>query len=252
VSDVQFQDAALHELAFLVEDYGFRLVEEEAHVVRYASPSVMVDAALDPRGEVELRISRVDDPDPHATLTLHGMVGRASAARAAELLAAQLRDEDAALRGDPDFFARLAATQREAAEAWTCVLLRSRASADREVALVGLRGTRPMPAPAFGNVTRARGQTFLMAWEMRVRDVFQFSEGRSVFVGPIESAPSHITAAACDVIVDGEPTRQVEVSEELPERRKRSAAGDRALSTRTDAGVTAEIVREHDVRLREM
>jgi hypothetical protein len=119
VGNAQFQDAALRELSFLVEDYGFQLVEEGARFVRYASPSVMVDAAFDPRGEVELRTSRMDDPDPHATHTLHGMVGRASAARVVELLAAQLRDEDAALRGDPDFFARLAATQREASRAWT-------------------------------------------------------------------------------------------------------------------------------------
>jgi hypothetical protein len=79
----------------------------------------MVDALLDPRGEVELRTSRLNDPDPHATLTLHGMVGSASAASVVALLAEQLRDEDAALRGDPDFFERLAGVQREAAKAWT-------------------------------------------------------------------------------------------------------------------------------------
>ena len=109
----------MHELAFLVEDYRFRLIEEGKRGVRYASPSVVVEAVMDPRGEIELRTTRVDDPDPHATLTLHGMVGRASAARVVELLAAQLRDEDAALRGDPDFFERLASVQRQAAEAWT-------------------------------------------------------------------------------------------------------------------------------------
>lgn len=119
MSNDEFETAALHELAFLVEDYGFRLVEEGEQVVRYESRSVMVAAVLDPRGEVELRTSRLDDADPHATLTLHGMVGRASAARVVELLAAQLRDEDAALRGDPDFFEKLAVVQRKAAEAWT-------------------------------------------------------------------------------------------------------------------------------------
>jgi hypothetical protein len=119
VSNDAFQAAALHELAFLVEDYGFRLVEEGDQAVRYASPSVVVDAVLDPRGEVELRASRLNDPDPHATLTLHGVAGRASAGRVVELLAAQLRDEDAALRGDADFFERLAAVQRDAAKAWT-------------------------------------------------------------------------------------------------------------------------------------
>jgi hypothetical protein len=87
-----------------------------------------------------------------------------------------------------------------------------------------------------------------MAWEMRVRDVFRFSDGRLVFVGPIESGPPAIAAAACDVLVDGESIRQVEVSEELPERREPSV--NRSLSTYTDAAVTTETVQEHDVRLR--
>jgi len=115
----QFQAAVLRELAFLVNKYGFRLVEEGDQVVRYASPAGVVVAVLDPRGEVELRTSRLNDPDPHATLTLHGMVGTASAARLIGLLAAKLRDEDAALRGDPDFFESLTGVQREDAQAWT-------------------------------------------------------------------------------------------------------------------------------------
>jgi hypothetical protein len=119
MSNDEFQAAVLHELAFLVEDYGFRLVDEGAPAIRYSSASVQVDAVADPRGEIELRTSRLDDPDPHATLTLQGMVGRASTAGVVELLAARLRDEDAALRGDADFFARLAVTQREASEAYT-------------------------------------------------------------------------------------------------------------------------------------
>jgi hypothetical protein len=116
----EFHTAALRELAFLVGDYGFRLLAEaDRFRVRYASPAVMVEAVFDPRGEVELRTSRLNNPDPHATLTLHGGVGRASAGRVVELLSAQLRNEDAALRGDPDFFERLAAAQREDAHAWT-------------------------------------------------------------------------------------------------------------------------------------
>jgi hypothetical protein len=88
-----------------------------------------------------------------------------------------------------------------------------------------------------------------MAWEMRVRDVFRFSDGRLVFVGPVESAPPAIATAACDVIVDGEVTGQIEVSQELPERREPST--DLSLGTYGDAGVTAETVQSRDVRLRE-
>ena len=88
-----------------------------------------------------------------------------------------------------------------------------------------------------------------MAWEMRVRDVFRLSDGRMVFVGPIASGPPFIRAAACDVLVDGEPITQVEVSEELPGLREPSPG--RALGTYADAAVTAETVQERDVRLRE-
>jgi hypothetical protein len=116
----EFHATVLRELAFLVADYGFRLVAEtDRGVVRYASPWVMVEAVFDPRGEVELRTSRLNDPDPHSSLTLNGGVGRGSAGRVVELLAAQLRNERAALQGDADFFERLAAAQREEAHAWT-------------------------------------------------------------------------------------------------------------------------------------
>jgi hypothetical protein len=89
-----------------------------------------------------------------------------------------------------------------------------------------------------------------MPWEMDVRDMFQFPDGRTVFVGLISSASPFIEAAACEVIVDGEKVGQVEVNEELPERRGRSLLADRALGTQDDPGVRAETVRDHAVRLR--
>jgi hypothetical protein len=87
--------------------------------VRYASRSVTVAAVFDRRGEVELRTALLDNPEPHGTLTLHGMVGQAAAPRVVELLAARLRGEEAALRGESDFYDHLAAVQREAAQALT-------------------------------------------------------------------------------------------------------------------------------------
>jgi hypothetical protein len=86
---------------------------------------------------------------------------------------------------------------------------------------------------------------------MRVSDVFLLSDGRVVFVGPVESAPRYIGTAACDVIVDGEVTGQIEVSQELPERRVPSLSNDLVLSTYGDAGVTADTAQNRDVRLRE-
>jgi hypothetical protein len=88
-----------------------------------------------------------------------------------------------------------------------------------------------------------------MPLELRVRDVFRFSDGRSVFVGPIQAGPPVVRAAVCDVVVDGEVTGHVEVSEELPTRREPST--DRSLGTYSDAAVTPERIRKHDVRLPE-
>jgi hypothetical protein len=89
-----------------------------------------------------------------------------------------------------------------------------------------------------------------MAWEMRVREVFRLSDGRTVFVGPMTSDPPFVTSAVCDLIVEGAPVGDVAVSEDLPERREPSSSGDRALSTHDDLDVTAQTVRDRDVRLR--
>jgi hypothetical protein len=89
-----------------------------------------------------------------------------------------------------------------------------------------------------------------MSWQMEVRDVFRFGDGRTVFVGAISSASGFIEAAGCDVIVDGEKVGQVEVSEELPERREPSSSADRVLGTDDVIDLSAETAREHAVRLR--
>ncbi len=92
-------------------------------------------------------------------------------------------------------------------------------------------------------------QTSGVTWEMKVRDLFRLSHGRTVFVGVTQAAPPFIFSSRCELVVDGAVIQSFEVSEELPER---SAASPdyRAVGTDTDVGITDEAVRDQDVRLR--
>jgi hypothetical protein len=89
-----------------------------------------------------------------------------------------------------------------------------------------------------------------MPFEMSVCDIFRFADGRTILVGAAESAPTVIDAR-CDLVIDGVVYQQIEVSEELAERRS-AATTDRAVGTYADVAVTVETVRGHDVRLREL
>jgi hypothetical protein len=113
-----FVDAALTELAFLF-DYGFRVTERERSWVHFESAEVVVTAGISPLGEVDIAVSRLGDESGHGTLTLSGQVGTASAARVVELLAAKLRLEEPALRGDESFFRALEAEQAQASKEFT-------------------------------------------------------------------------------------------------------------------------------------
>ena len=84
-----------------------------------SSLHLVVEAWLDPRGEVLVKLSQLGDEDPYATWTCSGMVGRASVPRLLELAAEQLRGEDALLNADAASFERLAARQRQLAQQWT-------------------------------------------------------------------------------------------------------------------------------------
>jgi hypothetical protein len=120
VVDSEFPVAARRELAFLVDDYAFELVEATANVVRFASERVVVAATFYPNEwQVDLTAALSGDEDRYARLVLSGMVGRASPARVIELLAEKLRGNTPALTGDGSYYRQLGEEQRQKAEAWT-------------------------------------------------------------------------------------------------------------------------------------
>jgi len=114
-----FQPAALRELAYLVDEYGFHIVTDTAQCVRFESARVSVTVAFDLRGEIDLVVTELEREQEFGTLRLTGMVGRASAARVVQLLAGRLRAKTSALRGDRPYFQRLAEEQLERSEQWT-------------------------------------------------------------------------------------------------------------------------------------
>jgi hypothetical protein len=115
-----FSDAVQRELAFLVDERGFRLIEVSDQIVRFASPEVVVTASYYPsEAQVDVTVTQVDQLDRYEELILSGMVGRASPARLLQLAAEKLRTNDPALTGDQSYFTRLGDERRREAEAWT-------------------------------------------------------------------------------------------------------------------------------------
>jgi hypothetical protein len=120
-AEPKFVEAAQLELAFLVAEYGFCLVDAQDEVVRFESPRVVVKATFfaGDRGQLDLTAAPVDTTDPYAQFVLSGMVGRSSAIRLLRLAAEKLRANEAALLGDVSYYQRLADERRREAEAWT-------------------------------------------------------------------------------------------------------------------------------------
>jgi hypothetical protein len=64
---------------------------------------------------------------------------------------------------------------------------------------------------------------------MTVSDVFHFEDGRTIFVGPVESQEGNIRPCECEVIVNGEIKGTLKIDgEEIPKGKK---TADRAIST---------------------
>jgi hypothetical protein len=114
-----FPQAVRRHLAFLIQDHGFKVVEEDQHHVRFESPTLAAEAWHDPRGEVEVRVSRLESDDPHQVWTCTGMVGRASVSRLLEIAGEQMIANPDVLRGDQVFYEQLGAEKRRLSEAWT-------------------------------------------------------------------------------------------------------------------------------------
>ena len=71
------------------------------------------------RGEVEVTVFRLGRAEPWERWGYEGMVGRASLPRVLEIAGEKLLADDAVLRGDADYFDRLAQENRRLDEAWT-------------------------------------------------------------------------------------------------------------------------------------
>jgi hypothetical protein len=116
----EFPAAACRELAFVVEEFGFRIAESGREVVRFESPSVVVIASFydGEGGQLDVTAQRANETDRHASLILGGMVGRASVARVLQIAAEKLRANEPALQGDESYYRRLGEERRRESEAW--------------------------------------------------------------------------------------------------------------------------------------
>jgi hypothetical protein len=102
---------------FLLDEYGFRVVEDSQVFVRLESAALRAVVTFS-RGEVDVSVSRLDS-DLDGSWTWEGMVGTASLSRVLELAARELLDAPEVLRGDPDAFERLAVAERKASHEYT-------------------------------------------------------------------------------------------------------------------------------------
>jgi hypothetical protein len=116
--DASFPHLVRQKLGPLLTEHGFVALAEDAHQVVLESPALRVVAVLDPRGEVEVRVSLKETPDWQGW-SYSGMVGRAPVERLLELALQQLQEEPRVLSGDVAFFERLAAERQAESEAWT-------------------------------------------------------------------------------------------------------------------------------------
>ena len=114
-----FPDIAQRRLATLTRDHGFDLVAHDQHHVRLESRLLAVEAWYDPRGEVEVRASRLASADPYEVWTYTGMVGTASVDRLLEIALEQMSANPAILSGDQAYYEGIGVERRQQSKAWT-------------------------------------------------------------------------------------------------------------------------------------
>ena len=74
--------------------------------------------------------------------------------------------------------------------------------------------------------------------QMQVADIFHLSDGRTVFVGEINDAQSHIGKMQCQLSIDGENIFNFEIGGEMHFKPKMTS--HRAVSTRKDISITSD------------
>jgi hypothetical protein len=114
-----FPKAARQQLSFLIDERAFSVVAEDEYHVRLESESLGVEAAYDPRGEVEVRVFRLGQEDRYQVWTYTDMVGTASVSRLLSIAGERMTADPAILSGDASFYERLGAENRRLSNAWT-------------------------------------------------------------------------------------------------------------------------------------
>jgi len=66
-------------------------------------------------------------------------------------------------------------------------------------------------------------------FEMVVKDVFAFEDGRTVFAGEVTSGPAYIKSCDCELLIAGQSLAKFRIEEEIPLRKTNPNL--RALST---------------------
>jgi hypothetical protein len=113
-----FAEVVMNKLEFLLSEHGFRMTEASEYVVLLENPTLCVEAAWDPRGEVAVSIFRRGRRNA-GKWSYNGMVGRASVERLLELAGEAMRAEAGVLDASTRFYERLAAEQRKNSVEWT-------------------------------------------------------------------------------------------------------------------------------------
>ncbi len=114
-----FADAVRRELGFLLESHGFQLVHADSSVVQLHSPTLGVQAAWDPRGEVSVDVFMRELGGPAEGWSYSGMVGKASVSRLLAMAGEQLRAQPWVLAGDRASYEGHAAAKSEQLRQWT-------------------------------------------------------------------------------------------------------------------------------------
>jgi hypothetical protein len=80
-----------------------------------------------------------------------------------------------------------------------------------------------------------------LEFEMRIHDLFKFSDGRTVFVGTVTSPTNFIQACKCQLIVNSTVQEMIQIEGEMiPDRPH--PEGYRSLSTREPVQLDRETV----------
>jgi hypothetical protein len=86
------------------------------------------------------------------------------------------------------------------------------------------------------------------AFSMKIVDLFHFSDGRTVFVGPATSEPKFVRACKCELLVDSELRSVIQIEGEMmPDRNLKE--GYRSVSTRDAIQLDKELLAMSDCRL---